>query len=59
MTPATPPVSAAAEQQHQHNDYQDQFHGKSPLMVFDGVGIICRAPTVYSGVMEAAMICSR
>lgn len=25
------PVSAATEQQHEHNDNQDQFHGISPL----------------------------
>jgi len=30
MTSAATPVSAAAEQQHQNNDNQDQFHSKSP-----------------------------
>jgi hypothetical protein len=33
MTSAATPVSAAAEQQHHNNDNEDQFHGKSPLMV--------------------------
>ena len=32
MTPTAAPVSAAAEQEHQHNDNQEQFHGISPLM---------------------------
>jgi hypothetical protein len=32
MTATTAPISAAAEQQHQHNDNQDQFHWISPLM---------------------------
>jgi hypothetical protein len=26
-------MAAAAKQQHQYNDNQDQFHGKSPLTV--------------------------
>src|ERR1700692_1022546 len=29
---ATPVSAAAAEQQHQYNNYQDQFHNKSPLL---------------------------
>jgi hypothetical protein len=33
MTPTATPVSAAAEQQHQDNDNEDQFHSKSPLKV--------------------------
>jgi hypothetical protein len=32
MTSTATPVSAAAEQEHYHNDNQDQFHGISPLM---------------------------
>jgi hypothetical protein len=32
MTAAATPVSAAAEQKHDHNDNQYQFHGISPLM---------------------------
>jgi hypothetical protein len=32
MTATAAPISAAAEQQHQHNDNQDQFHRISPLM---------------------------
>jgi hypothetical protein len=32
MTSAATPVSAAAEQEHYHNDNQEQFHGISPLM---------------------------
>jgi hypothetical protein len=32
MTSAATPVSAAAEQEHEHNDNQDQFHDISPLM---------------------------
>jgi hypothetical protein len=32
MTSIATPVSAATEQEHQHNDDQDQFHGISPLM---------------------------
>jgi hypothetical protein len=32
MTATAAPISAAAEQQHQHNDNQDQFHWISPLM---------------------------
>jgi hypothetical protein len=32
MTATATPVSAAAEQEHYHNDNQDQFHGISPLM---------------------------
>jgi hypothetical protein len=31
MTAAATPVSAAAEQQHDHNDDQNQFHEISPL----------------------------
>jgi hypothetical protein len=31
MTAAATPVSAAAEQQHDHNDNQNQFHRISPL----------------------------
>src|ERR1700687_3165421 len=30
-TSAATPVSAATEQEHQHNDNQDQFHENSPL----------------------------
>jgi hypothetical protein len=33
MTSSTTPVSAAAEQKHQNNDNEDQFHRKSPLKV--------------------------
>src|SRR4029077_18677644 len=33
MTSTTPPMSAAAEQNHHQNDNQDQVHGISPLMV--------------------------
>jgi hypothetical protein len=33
MASTATPVSAATEQEHQHNDDQDQFHGISPLMV--------------------------
>jgi hypothetical protein len=33
MTSTTPPISAAAEQDHHQYDNQDQFHGISPLMV--------------------------
>jgi hypothetical protein len=32
MTATAAPISAAAEQQHQHDDNQDQFHWISPLM---------------------------
>ena len=32
MTPTATPVSAATEQEHQHNDNQEHFHGISPLM---------------------------
>jgi hypothetical protein len=32
MTATAAPISATAEQQHQHNDNQDQFHWISPLM---------------------------
>jgi len=32
MTSTATPVSAAAEQEHYHNDNQDQFHGNSPLI---------------------------
>jgi hypothetical protein len=32
VTSTATPVSAATEQQHQHNDNQEQFHGTSPLM---------------------------
>ncbi len=32
MTTAATPVSAATEQEYQHNDNQDQFHRISPLM---------------------------
>jgi len=32
VTPTATPVSAATEQEHQHNDNQEQFHGTSPLM---------------------------
>jgi hypothetical protein len=31
MASSATPVSAAAEQQHQDNDNEDQFHGTSPL----------------------------
>ena len=31
MTSTATPVSAATEQEHQHNDNQEQFHGISPL----------------------------
>jgi hypothetical protein len=43
MTSAPAPVSAAAKQQHQHDDDQDHFHSESPLMVFEGGGVIRRA----------------
>ncbi len=33
MTLAATPVPAATEQQQEHDDNQNQFHGKSPLMV--------------------------
>jgi hypothetical protein len=33
VPPAATVVSATAKQQHQDNDNEDQFHGKSPLMV--------------------------
>jgi hypothetical protein len=48
MTSPAAPISAAAEQQHYQNDYQDQFHGYSPLMVFDGGGAR-RAPNPSIG----------
>jgi hypothetical protein len=32
MASTATPVSAATEQEHDHNDNQDQFHGNSPLM---------------------------
>jgi hypothetical protein len=32
MTLAATPISTAAEQQHDHDDNQEQFHGTSPLM---------------------------
>jgi hypothetical protein len=32
MTSTATPVSAAAEQEHYHNNNQEQFHGISPLM---------------------------
>jgi hypothetical protein len=32
MTSTATPVSAATEQEDQHNDNQDHFHGNSPLM---------------------------
>jgi hypothetical protein len=32
MTATATPVSAATEQEHQHNNDEDQFHGNSPLM---------------------------
>jgi hypothetical protein len=32
MTSTATPVSAATEQQHDHNDNQNQFRGNSPLM---------------------------
>jgi hypothetical protein len=34
MTLATPPISAAAEQQQEYDDNQEPFHGKPPLMVW-------------------------
>jgi hypothetical protein len=34
MTLAATPVSAAAEQQHDYDDDQEQFHGEPPLMVW-------------------------
>ena len=33
VAPAATVVSATAKQQHQDNDNEDQFHGKSPLIV--------------------------
>jgi hypothetical protein len=32
MTATATPITAATEQDHQHNDNQNQFHGISPLM---------------------------
>src|SRR6185312_5161153 len=40
MTSTATPVSAAAKQQHYHNDNQDQFHGVSPLIAT----VSCRVP---------------
>jgi hypothetical protein len=33
MALAATPVSTAAEQQHQYDDNQEQFHGEPPLMI--------------------------
>jgi hypothetical protein len=48
MTATATPVSAAAEQDHQHNDNQDQFHGISPLMAT----ALCAACQAFNGVFE-------
>jgi hypothetical protein len=40
MTSPATPIPAAAKQQHDQNDYQDQVHGNSPLIMFDGDGFI-------------------
>jgi hypothetical protein len=49
MTSAATPVSAATEQEHDHNDNQDQFHRISPLLA---AASICRIAKYFNGVFE-------
>jgi hypothetical protein len=45
MTLAATPVSTAAEQQHDYDDNQEQFHGRPPLTQGDIVGPQARRST--------------
>jgi hypothetical protein len=44
MALAATPVSAAAEQQHDYDDNQEQFHGKPPPLV--GRHLLARSPAL-------------
>ena len=48
MASAAPPVSTAAEQQHQNNDNKDQFHKRSPL------GKLSKEGTAYGELSSAS-----
>jgi hypothetical protein len=52
MTATATPISAAPEQDHQHNDNQDQFHGISPLMATAS----CAAYQAFNGVFEGLFL---
>jgi hypothetical protein len=48
MTSTATPVSAATEQEHQHNNNEDQFHGNSPLMTT----ALFAAHQIFNGVLK-------
>jgi hypothetical protein len=50
MALAATPVSAAAEQQHEYDDNQEQFHGKPPLLVRRH--LLARRPAPHSSNKE-------
>jgi hypothetical protein len=47
ITSTATPISAAAEQQHDYDDNQKHFHGKSPLMVMCGNAVDPQARSLF------------